>query len=258
MRLSPGDYDRLQRTILALHEIRSAEDFDRALPGILLNLVRADCFFQMDYELGAKAAGAKPAGARLLRKIDPDRRITPQMIKFFEQAYFDHPFPLHSLRTGDLTPLKMSDFYNRHQLRNSGIYTNFYKALEAEDLISTVLIGLGQGEAGCISMGRRKDFSERDRLILTLLRPHLILARRNAERWSAWVRSRNGRRGCPALTPRESEIARWLAAGKTNFEIAAILESRVRTVEKHVERILAKLRVENRTAAAVMLAGRPA
>ena len=42
----------------------------------------------------------------------------------------------------------------------------------------------------------------------------------------------------------------WVAAGKTNRDIAAILGARPRTIEKHLERIYEKLGVETRTAAA--------
>ena len=51
------------------------------------------------------------------------------------------------------------------------------------------------------------------------------------------------------LTAREREILRWLAAGKANAEIAAILAIRPRTVHKHLEHMFRKLGVENRTAA---------
>ena len=52
------------------------------------------------------------------------------------------------------------------------------------------------------------------------------------------------------LTPREAEVLFWLSEGKSNPEIATILGSARRTVEKHVERILEKLGVEHRSAAA--------
>ena len=51
------------------------------------------------------------------------------------------------------------------------------------------------------------------------------------------------------LTVRESEVLYWLAEGKSNPEIGIILESSPRTVGKHVEHILEKLRVETRSAA---------
>ncbi len=52
------------------------------------------------------------------------------------------------------------------------------------------------------------------------------------------------------LTERETEVLQWLAAGKTNMDIAKILAISPRTVEKHVERIFQRLGVETRTAAA--------
>ncbi len=55
------------------------------------------------------------------------------------------------------------------------------------------------------------------------------------------------------LTPREVEVLTWVSQGKTNGEIAAILNSRPRTVGKHLERIFVKLGVETRTAAAAMV-----
>jgi DNA-binding CsgD family transcriptional regulator len=54
------------------------------------------------------------------------------------------------------------------------------------------------------------------------------------------------------LTKREAEVLLWISQGKRNGEIAEILGARSRTIGKHVERILAKLCVETRTAAANM------
>jgi len=50
------------------------------------------------------------------------------------------------------------------------------------------------------------------------------------------------------LTPRQAEVAYWVAQGKTNPEIAIILGASPRTIDKHMERILARLGVENRSA----------
>jgi DNA-binding CsgD family transcriptional regulator len=52
------------------------------------------------------------------------------------------------------------------------------------------------------------------------------------------------------LTTREAEVLHWVAQAKRNGEIAIILGITERTVQKHMERILATLGVENRTAAA--------
>lgn len=51
------------------------------------------------------------------------------------------------------------------------------------------------------------------------------------------------------LTPRELEVLRLVAGGKTNREIASILVVSEHTVARHVQNILLKLRVSSRTAA---------
>jgi len=58
--------------------------------------------------------------------------------------------------------------------------------------------------------------------------------------------------GSLGLTARETEVLNWIAQGKTNYEIGVIISACTRTICKHVERILSKLCVENRTAAAAI------
>jgi DNA-binding CsgD family transcriptional regulator/pimeloyl-ACP methyl ester carboxylesterase len=60
----------------------------------------------------------------------------------------------------------------------------------------------------------------------------------------------SGRGPIPALSQRESEVLRLLAAGRTNTEIAAGLCLSIRTVERHARNIYTKLNVHNRTQAA--------
>lgn len=53
-----------------------------------------------------------------------------------------------------------------------------------------------------------------------------------------------------AITIRESEVLQWLAHGKTNKDIAEILQMSPRTVNKHLEQMYPKIGADNRTAAA--------
>jgi non-specific serine/threonine protein kinase len=57
------------------------------------------------------------------------------------------------------------------------------------------------------------------------------------------------RRSGPALTltPREREVALLVAEGRTNREVAGVLHVSVRTAESHVDHILTKLGLRNRT-----------
>ena len=53
-----------------------------------------------------------------------------------------------------------------------------------------------------------------------------------------------------AITSRESEVLLWIAHGKTNREIADILNMSPRTVNKHLEQMYPKIGANNRTSAA--------
>jgi DNA-binding NarL/FixJ family response regulator len=54
------------------------------------------------------------------------------------------------------------------------------------------------------------------------------------------------------LTSREIEVLFWISEGKANHDIGIILGACTGTICKHVEHILSKLNVENRTAAAAI------
>jgi DNA-binding NarL/FixJ family response regulator len=63
---------------------------------------------------------------------------------------------------------------------------------------------------------------------------------------------RRGSAGAP-LTPREEEVARLVADGATNREIARALFLSPKTVERHVSNVLKKLGVRNRAGLASRL-----
>jgi DNA-binding CsgD family transcriptional regulator len=51
------------------------------------------------------------------------------------------------------------------------------------------------------------------------------------------------------LTPREREILRWVARGKSNREIADVLYLAPGTIRKHLDNVYEKLGVSNRAGA---------
>lgn len=53
------------------------------------------------------------------------------------------------------------------------------------------------------------------------------------------------------LTPREAEVLLWVAQGKSNADIAGILNCAENTVKVHLSRVFEKLGVENRNAASM-------
>lgn len=53
------------------------------------------------------------------------------------------------------------------------------------------------------------------------------------------------------ITDREAEVLLWIAKGKSNDDISALLQISIQTVKKHVSSILENLGVDNRSSAAM-------
>jgi NarL family two-component system response regulator LiaR len=66
-------------------------------------------------------------------------------------------------------------------------------------------------------------------------------------RWSG----KEGADPLKQLTPRETDVLKALAQGRSNREIARALSVSEETVKSHVSSILAKLRLSDRTQAAI-------
>jgi DNA-binding NarL/FixJ family response regulator len=82
-------------------------------------------------------------------------------------------------------------------------------------------------------------------------------AERDARRTGSFLRSLGATSSacvCPALTPRETEVVRLVAAGRSNAEIAEELVLSVRTVERHLENVYGKIGAGGRSARATAAA----
>lgn len=151
-------------------------------------------------------------------------------------------------RTGDLrSVVKIADFYSARQWHSVGTRCGINRPMGFEhDLMLTLPVAPGPAPGPGRTMrlfffrGSGPDFSERDRAVLTLLRPHLQQAFFDAERC---------RHPVPRLTPRQWELLRLLAAGYTNTQIARRLGISEGTVRSHLEAIYTRLDVSSRTAA---------
>ena len=151
-------------------------------------------------------------------------------------------------RTGDLrSVVKPSDFYSARQWHSTGMYCDYHRPHGIEHELQLCLpepAGLSAGPGRSVRLylyrGPGPDFSERDRAVLTLLRPHLYQAYLDAERRRHPVRR---------LTPRQTELLSLVAAGHTNTQIARHLGISEGTVRTHLENIYGRLQVSSRTAA---------
>ena len=276
--------------------------------------------------------------------------------ELFNQHIREHPVINHLARTRQPDVLRISDFVTHRRFAQTGLYQDFFRKVGTKDQISVTLKAAGRVIVG-IALNHSRDYTERDRLLLNLVRPHLVQAYENAlsisrmkeeleaarrsleeanaativlrqngsapdiapfaqkllekyfdsrprigglpENLCGWMKgqraalqqlrpaeplvlhqdgarleirmlSQNGRTvlllsekaanfqvpmspeklAVMGLSVREAEVLAWVAQGRTNFEIAKVLDLSPRTVQKHVEHIFQKLGVETRTAAA--------
>ncbi len=127
------------------------------------------------------------------------------------------------------------------------MYSDIYRPLGLEHELQLCLpeapgptARTGQTVRLYLCRGPGPDFSERDRALLTLLRPHL---------YQAYLDTKRHRRGAPQLTSRQRELLRLVATGHTNAQIARRLGLSEGTVRTHLKNVYTRLNVSSRTAA---------
>jgi transcriptional regulator EpsA len=129
----------------------------------------------------------------------------------------------------------------------------FVRELEKLGATQLLVHGVHDAEGRALSLFvfacRPGSVTSRQAYLAQLLAPSLH---------SAWVRTQLAKRseaagdkaaGGSVLTVRELDILKWIYLGKSNFEIGAILKISPLTVKNHVQKILRKLNVVNRTQA---------
>jgi DNA-binding CsgD family transcriptional regulator len=209
----------------------------------LMGQVRCEAISLSRYDTRRQAHG-------LLQATDADDDPEPPegFARMFWTHYWDCRICSNPVRTGDLrSVVKTSDFYSIRQWHSTGMYADCIRPQGIEHHLMLALSELPEHAAGpgqylrlVLHRGPGPDFSERDRALLVLLRPHLYQACLDAER---------RRHPAPRLTPRQNELLHLLAAGHTNSQIARRLGISEGTVRTHLENIYDKLGVSSRTAA---------
>jgi DNA-binding CsgD family transcriptional regulator len=164
-----------------------------------------------------------------------------------------------ALRDGARGLLRVTDFVTQREFERTALYNEI---MRPNDVRYQLLIPLDMpGHIAAVSISRRSQFSQSEIKKLHLFSPHLVRALCNAQ---TITRLRAFASDVPkpellrilGLTPQESHIMHWLIQGKRDSEIAQILNSKTRTVEKHIQHIFTKLSVENADSGCSSCAGK--
>jgi len=110
----------------------------------------------------------------------------------------DHPLARHYLATGDPTARKISDFLSAQAFHNTALYDELYRHLRYEDQFAMNLSRPGPQWTAVALARDRRGFTERDRQLLNLLRPHLAQAQRHARALARLAQAVDVHRARPA------------------------------------------------------------
>lgn len=184
---------------------------------------------------------------------DQPGAIARSQIEIFDRYFHDNPLVRAHGRNPAAVTRRISDLVPDADFRRTPLFNEYYRSIGLDFAIAVPVHVREHRLVSFVFNRKGRDFSDRDRDCLEAIRPHLgnlyRLSRKAEGPRAAWGVPSPEPQADARLSPREREVLDWLAGGKTDRDIAAILGISYRTVHKHLQRIYEKLGVENRTAA---------
>ncbi|MDQ1736575.1 MAG: hypothetical protein QOH56_2826 [Pseudonocardiales bacterium] len=245
MYVSLSTLDRAVRLVAGLGDLQDPAEFgDRVLPG-LAELIGCDVLTYNEVGVGP---------GQVSYQDWPSNSLQPETRETFSRHVGEHPAVNHYRRTGDGTPVMISDFLGTSDFHRLALYAEFFRPIPVEHQLSMSLDGAGSTVVGFALNRSNREFNETERAILAILRgplrDALIRARLRKMAGMTGVAGDPGRKLPPELLSlRELQILRLVAMGRTNGAIAHAMSISPRTVAKHLENIYRKLNVSSRAAA---------
>jgi len=172
---------------------------------------------------------------------DAPGAISARQIEVFDRYFPEHPLVRAHGRNPAAVTKRISDLVPKEAFLETPLYNDYYRPIGIRHAMALPIYVDRRLLVSFVFNRASSAFGERELQLAETLRPHLANLYRLA--------GANTPVNTAALTAREREVLEWVAAGKTNRDIAAIVGARPRTIEKHLERIYEKLGVETRTAA---------
>lgn len=170
--LKLSDFEVLNRLLPELHAQRDLDALAAFVVQKIPALVASDCTSYTEIN---------PPLQRVVVAMDsPEAEAIAQEVKpAFERYMHEHPLVRHTMGTEDSRPCKVSDFMSLKQWKQTNIYREVYRPFGVcrqmvlpMPATQPIIVGLALNRES-------RDFTERDRAILDLVRPHLAQAYRN-------------------------------------------------------------------------------
>ena len=171
--LSQPDYELLFDCVRELHSFRDPLSLrswllDKALP----KLLPSDWLSYNEVDLvnpENTLAVLKPESSTVFQGLFPR----------FKEVAHQHPLIIGQMQSANFSVHKISDFISQEDYHRLDLYQDVYRHMGVEYQISAT-IKLQPDNVTAFALSRKKnDYSERDRTILQMLRPHLVVAFNN-------------------------------------------------------------------------------
>lgn len=214
----------------------SAEDFPRHVVN-LVSQILPGVIVALDEIPG-------PGQYRLTHNLPMEPAEAQRHFATLAACYQENPIYEFIQGAREVSAVRISDLASRRRFQNTTLYQEMFRHIGIEHQMH-VVVPVSTGSVS-LSINHRRDFSDEQVELFRMLAPEIARAYFRAQS------TPTSESALPALTQRETEVLRWVRNGKRNSEIGIILGISERTVEKHVEHLLAKLGVESRAAAIAM------
>lgn len=229
--LSHTDWQRMHEFLRLLHAPCSLQEFPTQILTSLTSLIGAELFGASSFSMHNTTL------PRICTFPNPEVGMAAEAFTAQHQNFWVHPVSHHYFQTRDGQALAISDFLSESEFhRRESLYSGFFQYFGLEDqmlihfelpsklkaAMKTDLFHQGQ-EHIAVSISRsHRNFTERDRLMLNLIRPHLQQAYENIV----------------ALSQLQDQLAEQQEATKQISLIALSVDGAVKWMTQQSEEIL--------------------
>lgn len=179
------EFDKLSAFLLDLYQFRDHETFVEHTLQSLHRLIPCEriTYNEMDFENRTAYA-----------KSTPDDPRIRQLNSLFAALMHQHPSVRYAQadRAHEREAFRISDFLTDQQFQNLPLYRDYFRHLNTTHQLAVIIDGSADLPINLALNRHAHDFSDEEHTMLTLLRPHLALAYRNAGKASQVMKKLSG------------------------------------------------------------------
>jgi len=168
VRLEHGDFEAVLNIVRTVSAARDPDEYSRRVVVAIAGLIPSDVVTinEVDPEAGRTVYMAEPESF----PIPPDGE------EILAALADQHPLISNFMATGDGSAHRMTDFCTQDEFHASALYQRLYRPMGVEYQMAVVLPAPRPVVLGIALNRSDTDFSERERALLNVLRPHLVQA----------------------------------------------------------------------------------